>query len=79
MRKIKARSQFDEESKEWTIPPFSLKQKEVSFPKIINGNARAYMDSEKENREVQFGKRETPEEIKHLELKGMVNPHHNSY
>ena len=49
MRKIKARSQFDEESKEWTIPPFSLKQKDVFFPKIKNGNARAYMEAEKEN------------------------------
>ena len=81
MRKIKGRATFDEESKEWTIPPFSLKQKDVMFPKIINGNARAYMDAEKENREVQFGnpQRETPEEVKRLELKGKVYPQHNSY
>ena len=52
MRRIKGRSSYDDESKEWTIPPFSLKQKEIFFPKIKNGQARAYMDAEKENWEL---------------------------
>ena len=34
--KIKEKVEFDFEIKKWIVPPFILKNKEISFPKIQN-------------------------------------------
>lgn len=50
---IRARSQNLEDSG-WQIPPFVLKKHEVNFPKLSRGKAKAMVDDELNNREVEF-------------------------
>lgn len=47
--KIKLKSTYEDD--DWVIPPFILKAKEVSLPKV---NGRAVMEREKEERELEF-------------------------
>jgi len=50
--KIKEKTQWDEERRKWNLPPFQIKQKEISFPKL--GNAKQFVREELDNHEVQF-------------------------
>jgi hypothetical protein len=47
--KIKLKSSYEED--DWVIPPFILRAKEVSLPKV---NGRAVMEREKEERELEI-------------------------
>jgi hypothetical protein len=50
--KIKEKVEFDFEINKWIVPPFILKNKEVSFPKI--SNAMNLVEQHLEERELQF-------------------------
>ena len=44
---VKQRAKYDDESKEWTIPPFLLQQnKQTVFPKLPAGQAKEMMEKE---------------------------------
>jgi hypothetical protein len=48
---VKQRSKYDDESKEWTIPPFLLQQnKQTVFPKLPSGQAKEMMEKELRSR-----------------------------
>jgi len=50
--KIKEKVEFDFERNKWLVPPFILKGKEVSFPKI--SNAMNLVEQSLNERELQF-------------------------
>lgn len=52
--KIKTRSQYDDETSQWEIPPFVLKGKQVNLPKIGLQKARQFIEEEKNNQIVHF-------------------------
>jgi hypothetical protein len=47
--KLKIKSTWEED--DWAIPPFVLKAKEISLPKV---NGRGIMDKEKEERDLEI-------------------------
>lgn len=48
---IKQKSKYDDESKEWTIPPFVLQgNRQTVFPKLPSGQAREIMEKELKSR-----------------------------
>jgi hypothetical protein len=52
--KIKTRSNYDDETCEWEIPPFVLKGKQVNLPKLGLQKARQFIEEEKNNQIVDF-------------------------
>lgn len=50
--KIKDKVEFDYDLNKWTVPPFILKNKEISFPKI--SNAMNLVEQSLEERELTF-------------------------
>jgi hypothetical protein len=50
--KIKEKVEFDFDRNKWIVPPFILKGKEVSFPKI--SNAMNLVEQSLNERELQF-------------------------
>lgn len=52
--KIKAKSSYDDETSKWDIPPFVLKGKQVSLPKLGLQKGKRFMEEEKENHVVDF-------------------------
>ena len=34
LKKVRRKSTYDENSEEWTVPPFIFKQKDIVFPKV---------------------------------------------
>ena len=52
MYKVKEKVEFDFEKNKWIVPPFILKNKEVSFPKI--GNGMLLVEKSLEERELEF-------------------------
>ena len=51
---IRRKSEFNEEDKEWDIPYFFLKGKQVQFPTLSRNKARDFVENEKQNRELVF-------------------------
>ena len=51
---IRRKWEFNEEDKEWEIPYFFLKGKQVQLPTLSRNKARDLVENEKENREVVF-------------------------
>ena len=49
--KIKHKSEYDDNTDDWVVPPFMLKAKEVTLPSLKK-NGYDVMDQEKENREL---------------------------
>jgi hypothetical protein len=47
--KLKAKSSYEDD--DWMVPPFVLRQKEISLPKV---NARGVMEQEKEERNMEI-------------------------
>ena len=56
--KIKAKSQYNDETSEWVIPPFILKGKQISLPKLGLQKAKKFVEEEKSQQIVDF--KETP-------------------
>ena len=52
--KIKSKSSYDDEKSEWEIPPFVLKGKQISLPKLGMQKAKRFIEEEKENQVVDF-------------------------
>ena len=50
--KIKSKTQWDEESRKWNLPPFIIKQKEIQLPTL--GNAKQFINDELENQNIEF-------------------------
>jgi len=50
---LRHKSTFDEDSNEYKVPPFKLKDNEISLPQM-KGVGYKVMEAEKENREMQF-------------------------
>jgi len=38
LKKVRHKASYDENTEEWTVPPFIFKQKDIVFPKV-NGAA----------------------------------------
>lgn len=51
---IRRKSDYNEDNKEWVIPYFFLKGKQVQFPTLSRNKARDLVESEKQNRDVVF-------------------------
>jgi len=54
MTKIRAKSIYDNEGKNWKIPPFLVKSKKVKFPQLKSAQAMSVFQNEKESREIEF-------------------------
>lgn len=52
--KIKSKSSYDDERKEWEIPPFVLKGQQVNLPKLGLQKAKRFIEEEKSSHVVEF-------------------------
>jgi len=53
LQKIRMRAEYDDIDRNWTIPAFFLKNKEIALPKIKN--AKAVAAEEMDKRDLEFG------------------------
>ena len=50
LQKIRGRSKYDDNKNKWIVPYFSIKEKEISLPKVRN--AQALIEEQLDKREV---------------------------
>lgn len=60
--RVKMKSEWDDNTDDWVVPPFMLKSKEVTLPSLIGKKAYDVMEQEKENRELAIDGEEGSEE-----------------
>jgi len=61
LQKIRTKSSYDEDRGEWNIPPFFMKNKEVQLPTLGAIQGKAFIEQEKENRDLWFEVEDTGE------------------
>lgn len=55
VRRIVEQSKWDEDNEEWTVPPFSFKEKQISFPQLKRSQQKDFIENEQAAREIEFG------------------------
>ena len=76
--RLKHKSKYDDNKDDWVIPPFILKDKEMTLPKLKK-NAMEVMKQEKENRDVTFEDESNEGSPKKNLTSNLFKNHHRDY